>query len=686
MFSVFTNDIKLDIDVARGVASSLQLYDTERLEGECPIFALRLRDKTGKCYHFDSTQAKDIDAIEGKLTYTGFGGDFSSLEVAIEICTQNDAIEFYASVSCVPSEYALEWIELPKICLPRLIDNNPNGGKIAFPYDEGILLTDETLLPRYEMEFPMSGAYFIFPNKVCSQYMTYLFDSCGLYIGAHDTKRGFKGVDFYRHDNGIAMQIRLYSGCDFGESYKADFPIVWKPFTGDWRSGADIYRDWLESNLPSNLVPIKENKSLPSWYSESPLIVTYPVRGIHDMDKMEPNALFPYTNALPILKRIKNDTQCRIMALLMHWEGTAPWAPPYVWPPFGGEELFNEFRDELHKGGDLLGVYCSGFGYTKQSTLIESYNCEEKIKNENVLSGVCHSPENKPELGITCCPYQRYGYDICPASERGREILDDAYSPLFDSGIDYAQILDQNHGGGQYMCYAKDHLHPPMPGEWMTTNLQKLLKDYKKSAPSMLFGCESAAAEPFIGSLQMSDNRFELNYPYGTPIPMYAYVYHEYVRNFMGNQCGCPFEPSIDTLRYRLAYSFSIGDIMTLILSPSGKLMTHWGTHDFENAPDMDKTLTFIKNMREFYDSCGKEYLYCGKMINAPSIECESIEIPLFRGRKSATLPALLTASYEAKDGHIAYIVINPDSNTASFSLESEKYEIKPLDAMLIIK
>ena len=33
------------------------------------------------------------------------------------------------------------------------------------------------------------------------------------------------------------------------------------------------------------------------------------------------------------------------------------------------------------------------------------------------------------------------------------ELLDEAYAPLFEeSGLDYVQILDQNHGGGQYFC------------------------------------------------------------------------------------------------------------------------------------------------------------------------------------------------------------------------------------------
>ncbi len=685
MYKIFAKNIELALDIKGGFISSLKIGNKDCCAGVVPLFNARLRDKDGECYYIDSTKAEYASLIDGYIEYKGFCDDFSSLLVKVIIDTGED-ISWKVKIENVPSEYAIEWVEFPKICLPRLIDNDKNGGKILFPYDEGIIITDETLLPRYEPEFPMSGAYFIFPNKVCSQFISYLFEDIGLYIGAHDPKRAFKGVDFYRESDGISLQMRLYSGADYGEGFETNYPIIWKACSGDWKSSAEIYRKWFDDNLPPKVVRTSENTSLPKWYEESPVVVTYPVRGIHDMDKMEPNALFPYTNALPILRKIREATNSRVMALLMHWEGTAPWAPPYVWPPYGGEDLFNEFKDELHKNGDLLGVYCSGFGYTSQSTLIDSYNCEEKIKRENVLKGVCHSPKNKPEPGITCTPYQRYGYDICPVSARGREILDEAYAPLFESGVDYAQILDQNHGGGQYMCYAREHSHPPMPGEWMTSNMQKLLSRWNNLAPNMLFGCESAASEPFIGNLLMSDNRFELNYPFGTPVPVYAYIYHEYVRNFMGNQCGCPFEPKCDTLRYRLGYSFSIGDIMTLILAPNGELMTHWGTHDFESAPNMELTLTFIKNLMKFYNEGARKYLYSGRMSPSSDIKCEDITIPLFRGRDFATLPRLLSSCWEAEDGKTAYIVVNPENNPVLFKIGNDSYEVPKLNALLIVR
>ena len=685
MYKLFAKNIELSINADEGFISSLKIGEKECCIEKCPIFTARLRDKNGECFYIDSTKSKITSTSANGIVYKDFGKELSELCVKIAI-TADEAILWQIAVDSVPCEYAVEWVEFPKICFPRLIDNDVHGGKILFPYNEGMIVTNEMLLPRYEPEYPSSGAYFMFPNMVCSQFMAYLFEDIGLYIGAHDPKRALKCVDFYPENGGIAMQMRLYSGADFGQRFETHYPIVWKACSGEWKSPASIYREWFEENLPPRVVPTSKNTTLPKWYEESPVVVTYPVRGIHDMDKMEPNALFPYTNALPILNKIKESTQSRIMALLMHWEGTAPWAPPYVWPPFGGEALFNEFKDALHKNGDLIGVYCSGFGYTLQSNLIKSYNCEEKIKKENVLEGVCHSPQNKPELGITCSPYQRYGYDICPVSGRGREILDEAYTPLFDSGVDYAQILDQNHGGGQYMCYAREYGHPPMPGEWMTFNMQQLLSEWNNSAPNMIFGCESAAAEPFIGNLLMSDNRFELNYAFGTPVPLYAYLYHEYVRNFMGNQCGCPFEPRYDTLRYRLGYSFSIGDIMTLILAPNGKLMTHWGTHDFENAPDMELTLTFIKNMLKFYNEGAKKYLYSGRMSNSPEIKCEEITIPLFRGSDFATLPRLLSSCWEAEDGKTAYIVVNPENNPVTFCIGNESYEAPPLNALLIVR
>jgi len=129
------------------------------------------------------------------------------------------------------------------------------------------------------------------------------------------------------------------------------------------------------------------------------------------------------------------------------------------------------------------------------------------------------------------------------------------------AGIDYAQILDQNHGGNPYFCYSRDHGHAPVPGPWMTRAMCALLERAREAGQGMLFGCESAAGEPYIPQLMLSDNRFNLGWIYGKPVPMFAYVYHEYLSNFMGNQvCAAgTFEPDPESLAYRLAYALTAG-------------------------------------------------------------------------------------------------------------------------------
>ena len=661
MFILDNAKIKLAVDLEGGCIRSAVIGGREWIAEGMPLFKVGLRDRSGANVSVDAFGARSCELTENGAVYTGF--ENADLEVEVFLTEKNCEVEWRIRVT--PKTYGLcaEWVDFPLVALPKLAENG-GGGEILFPYNEGALVRDMDAregspFNHKESVYPSHGSYAVFPNMVCSQMLAYLWGDCGLYIGAHDPARGVKGIDFYPVDSGVAMQIRLFCGVDFGETYAPDFPVVWSVVGGNWESSAERYRVWFESALPEGVKKVAENPRLPEWYSDSPLVLTYPVRGTHDKDEMKPNRMFPYVNALPAVERIKKVTGSRIMALLMHWEGTAPWAPPYVWPPYGGVEAFGEFRDRLHENGDLLGVYCSGFGYTLKSNL-DDYERTDECRERGLEAAMCESPEGKVEISRICTS-QRSGYDICPASRMGRELLLEAYSPLFEGGADYAQILDQNHGGGQYFCYGRDHGHPPVPGAWMTDNMQKMLATWQDSAPNMLFGCESAAAEAFIGNLLLSDNRFELNYYIGRPVPLYAYIYHEYLRNFMGNQVSCPIDDNCDDgLAYRIAYAFSVGDCLTLILNQDGGIMPRWGKVVQEKPTDSERMIRLVAVLCEFYRERGRDYLLDGRMVAPKPVECESVTFPRRKSERTLTLPSLLTSAWERADGSRVQILVNP--------------------------
>lgn len=680
-------NMTLSVDFAAGHITSLIINGMERVVAATPLFRVRLRDEAGQAHHYTAYDASLRTPTDHGGIFTGFPAPFENLTVTVSLTDPASGIDWRISVAPNTDKAFAEWVDFPRVTLPDLKRENPEvGGEILLPYNEGILVSshaerDVTDFRFWEPEYPSLGCYSLFPNMLSSQMMAYLWEDCGLYVGLHDPKRGVKALDFFRDGENTTIQPRIFCGVELGETYTTDYPVVWKATDGRWESAAEIYRGWFEANLPPKARKVAGDDSLPAWYEDSPLIVTYPVRGWHDTDDMSPNPMFPYTNALPVLDRIRKATESRLMVILMHWEGTAPWAPPFVWPPYGGVESFSQFRDALHGEGDMLGVYCSGFGYTMQSNLTD-YSGKEFYEKEGLEDGMCVGPNG--QITSKICTAQREGYDVCPASPVGRKLLDEAYAPLFEeSGLDYVQILDQNHGGGQYFCYAKDHGHPPAPGAWMTKSMQDMLGGWNEKAPSMLFGCESAAAEPFIGNLRFSDNRYELNYFTGRPVPLYAYLYHEYLRNFMGNQVCGDLRGEYETLTHRIGYSFAAGDCLTLVLSPDGRIQSYWGQRDLSDLPDEGKVLTLIRNLTRFYKEEGKPYLYAGRMIPALPVECPDRAFIGNWGTRPFSLPILHSTAWEAEDGRRAQILVNPEDYDVECRVGGVKMTVPALSAKI---
>lgn len=671
------NNFVIKIDWEKGVIPSILYRENEICAKPFPIFSIRLTDREGGVVDYTALDTKIVECAKDGLSasYTGFTDD-----VIVKVSISPESAGFSVRIAVENhTDKIVEHIEiLPMVVKPFI--KNGGIGRMLYPYNEGVIVEDDNLrapshLQHFPPEYPSQGAFGVFPNMVCSQFMAYLFAGSGLYVGVHDEMRAPKAIDYYAidSDKNIKMEIRLYSGKSYGEDFAPDYDTVYRFFDGDWQDAADIYKAWFYSHLPAGLIKVKDNDNLPDWYFDFPIILTYPVRGYHDMDEMKPNELFPYVNILPYVDEFSKATGAKIMVLLMHWEGTAPWAPPYVYPPFGGEAEFDKLFDALKERGHLLGVYCSGFSFTEQSNVLPSYDCKEMLKDKETFKAFCAGRDGKV-LRSKICEGQRSGYDLCVASDKGREILDEAYNPLFAKGLDYVQILDQNHGGGQYFCYSKEHNHPPCIGEWMTTEMQTLLKVWNQKAGKTLLGCESAASEPFMQNLLFSDNRFELTHFLGKAVPVYSYLYHEFLHNFMGNQVSglLPAESYL----YRMAYSFAAGDMPTIVLSPKGMIQSKWGQQDFSSIPDKADTLAFIKNLRKFYLD-NLDVMCKGNMVKPLPHTTGQVTYACEYGR-SYTAEEVLSTAYEWK-GKRMQIFVNYNTTEKTIDWNGEKVTVAPL-------
>lgn len=621
------------------------------------LFALQLRSHSGETRRFDAGNCPFVSFDGACATYEN-----DLLTVRLRLHADGDALLLRLEADN-RTDLLPEWVELMTVEVAKKLRCEDGGtGAIVWPYNEGCLVSDMSLREKMpfayrEPVYPSRGSYSIFPNMVCSQFLAYEADGAGLYLGMHDPERTTKHIDFRYGTRGIRLQMRVFCNASYGDGYVMPFDCVMRLFDGGWQDTCEIYRDWFETHLPAGLQKIRDNKTLPAWYADSPLVVTYPVRGTHDTGDMTPGGFFPYARALPFLEKIAEKTDSNVMALLMHWEGTAPWAPPYVWPPYGGEAPFSEFVREAHKKNMAVGLYASGLGWTMKSNVTD-YDRTADFAREGIADIVCTDSDGRAESVI--CRGQRKGYDLCPACEKTKRIFSREISRVCESGIDYMQVLDQNHGGTSYFCYSDRHGHVPAPGKWQAEEGGKLLDAINRRG--VLFGCESAAAEPNISRLAFSDNRFELNYYSGTPIPLYAYLYHEYVNNFMGNQICAMLDKCETNYTLRAAYSFTAGDMLTAVFVDDGGIRMKHSWCDWiapkEKTVDEETALGFLRTLNGWRRKGGKPFLHTGRMTRPMPVVCGENRYTLDGGHDTFTAPEVLTAAYTA-DGRTVQFLVN---------------------------
>ena len=395
---------------------------------------------------------------------------------------------------------------------------------------------------------------------------------------------------------------------------------------------------------------------------------------------MIPNCYYPYSNILPYVDELAEKLESRIMPLVMHWEGSAPWSNPYIWPPYGDKDDFDKTVKALHKKGHLVGLYASGIGFTTKSVKDSKYENVDAYLKEGWDVCACRDRKNN-EIIVTDLDFVREGYEACSYCEKTKATTINEALKIAEADIDYFQAFDQNLGGMPHFCWSKEHGHSPAPGKWMSDSMEELFTDMNKAikdaGKEMLFGCELAAAEPMIKHLPFNDIRWFTALRQGRPVPAYSYIYHEYTNNFMGNQNGLEsmidFHAAPDNLLYRAVYAFLAGDTFSLTLGDSGNVTWGWNAPFFDDFPETEHLFKFMKMANKWRNSFARKYLCFGKVLKTKPADCEkSISFVTLDGRtlEDATV---LNRRFEASDGTIAEFFVNRTFTMQKLKLKLEE-------------
>ena len=694
-----SGECRLELSATDGRLRSFCFRGEELLRESDALFTLGIRDAARELHivsasDFARVQYKYVQG-ENRLTlqYEAHP-QWPSFRCRVHLRTLHNAFLWRFEVAGQGDGRLLEWVDGPQVVVRGDLAGRPGGeGHVFQGMHEGILIDNPRLREECHgggfayrlMGWPNNGANGYYPGCAQMQFLAYYNDRAGLYFGAHDPAHGTKAVEVASLDEArCRLSLQTFCGRQ-GEdgTYLTPFEFVLAGFKGDWMDAADIYRNWTQTagGLPPRLL---DNPLVPKWFDHSPLMLFIPVRGDGD-DKgaMRPNEYFPYVRIMETVRRYARAVGGPVMVVLMHWEGTAPWAPPYVWPPYGGVEALAELRDALHAEGHLLGVYCSGTAWTQTSSIV-SYSQEEKCDRENLRAEMARGPKGQLEALICNGPPgvgQRMGFDCCVFRRWTQETVAAEIMKLADFGLDYAQFFDQNLGGSSHFCHAADHGHPKVPGPWQTEAMQTLCRQVEaklaQHGSQMLIGCEAAAAHPYIKYMQFNDLRNTNALWLGSrPVPAYAYVFHEHVNNFMGNQNGLTMsldmDAAPDNLLWRIAYAFVAGDMLAATLKDGGRIAWCWVMKWHLSEPSQEPLVTLLRNLGQWRRGAGKPWLVYGRMRRPfAAVTAAPYELPLRIMPQPLQLDGVLTSAWTAPDDTDAQFLVNfrPEPQTVRLRL-----------------
>ena len=661
-----------------GYLDSLQLNGVEFAKSghKESIFKVQLRDFIGNPFMLASEDFKDVEVSENEDSIQVVYSNCPRLpETAVIVCAvvEEGSVNWQICLELANPNYQLEFADYPRLVLNYKFDS-----KILLPYAEGTLvsnLKDREEKCNFKCEYsayPLTGINNFYPGPAAMQFEAIYNDRNGLYIGCEDPTHAPKTIDMLTcGDDAVILMLQNFTG---GEN-KLAYNVKTSYFEGDWQTAAEIYRSFMEEKNP--ILPAKLHDRMPDWLKKSPVIIAYAVKGNgSDHGDLSPNEYYPYINALPTMEKYQKRWNNPVMALLMHWEGTAPWAPPFVWPPYGGEDELAKYIDAMHEKGNTVGLYCSGIAWTQRSMIDFNYTLEERYKEDNVAEEICIGPRGDTWSNVCNNPMgQRLGYDLCAYRDYTRNLVANEVGSASKLKVDYMQYFDQNQGCSSPFCYSKNHGHNSLPGAWLTQAMRDLLFNSQKAAGNTVLGCENGAAEPYMEICMLNDLRNHLAWGAGgKPVPLYPYLYHEYVCGFSGN--GVCLSDWVDLeknqyiLKWIMAWNFVNGNILSPVLKDKGEFYWHWNLlWDKEETPEQDMLIELIGNLSEWRRGLGMDFLVAGRMEKSPKVECSSNTVYLKQNR-SETIPAIESACWSNLNGEKVLFLANYSSENVVCSVD----------------
>jgi len=579
-------------------------------------------DLTELNYSSSEADSADIESLPDKLVMRWQVGQ---LEVVVSIrMSESDSLSYWSLKATLPEGYRMQRCDFP--ILPTI--SRSQALKLAAPVCWG-LEYDLTPGMRYQATYPSLTAVM--------QFLGFYGTGDVLYIGTHDPLANHKVYRVTADEEAVSHVCENWpalpetSGGEYLLPYEAAIGIV----DGSWYEAAQLYRKWALTAPWSRAGKVSE-RSIPQWLKETDLWlrVEFEYEGVRDFCR-QAHEYFDVPTSI-------------------HWYKWHEIPYDTLYPDyFPTRPGFAEGVRELQSLGYQVMPYING----------RIVDPNSKGWNEEELSRAAARQANGE-------PYTEvYGSKVplntmCPSTTAWQEKVAYLAERLTaECGVNGVYI-DQIGCAKAYLCYNREHPHPPGGGTFWVESYRHLLDKVRERLPPECMLTTEENIECFIDKF---DALLVVNTPCQTTsnvIPLFPAVYSGRVITFGFQYIGNDDLLLSKPFRAKMAREFIFGAQIGWVLA--GLLMN----------PAVEKEREFVRNLARCRGSAHK-YLLGGRLLGLVEVGGDNprvkftAERPFLGGEYTLDLPSVFASAWEAEDGSIAVALANMSDEPRDVELQA---------------
>lgn len=556
---------------------------------------------------------------------------------------------------------------LDDVTLAKTADLTPywQNDVLVCPVHDGLLIP----APGDKLSSPAQSQTAHYPGASL-QFVAYYDPAAGLYLATHDPSGSVKRLQVKGGAEALGFAVEHMVPEKAGGETAIGYDTILGGFKGDWHTAADLYREWAWRQ-PWCKTKWMDRRDVHEWVKKWPAMVKLDAKDPQDTPEVFYGRLAAFTRDF---RRLLGQD----VVTFFHGWGENRWqmgsARREQHDPWGGADAFRKGMADIAAAGGRPFVFIMTDGYTLEARDGKPpYNDRETFEKEALPFA---------EMGFDGKNLLRQYKDVhflgpmCPTTDYWKQCLSGKAAQLVSLGVPFVQF-DCFPCTLAQPCYNPKHGHPLGYGPWWADGYRSILQATRDKCKAL--NPEFAITTEETCEVFIPYQDFYMNRVHGSPrwsyggsgIPMFTYVYHEYLPPYAGEGDATTIEA--EGKGKGPAKSFDYRGIALSLLW--GRLFSVRVRGPYETYKAEPALLDLFLRAHRAARTYAYDYVVRGRMLRPLPMEAPEFDITYWRWWIQPGSPgtfrssAALSSAWQSPEGRKAALLVNITDQNVSVTV-----------------